>query len=77
MCSELHQAQAPELAELYQFKTGLGKQVKPVSAESWQRATQLLSSEQPPADVKEHPLSSWPIVTMVWTVLCTTNVKLT
>lgn len=57
--------QTPELAQLYQFKTGMGKVVKPATEESWQRAQQLLSNEQEPADVQGHPLSSWPLVSVV------------
>lgn len=69
MSSQPFQPQAPELAELYQFKTGLGKQIKPASAQSWQRANQLLSGEQSSADLQGHPLSSWPIITVVCSLL--------
>ena len=65
------QYRSPELAELYQFKTGSGKLVQPASEENLQRAKQLFSDclksdlDQPTAEELKHPLYSWPVVNMV------------
>ncbi len=66
--SETKPQRAPELAELYQFRTGTGKLVQPASEVNMQKASKLLASclEDRPPDLQDHPLYSWPVVSMVW-----------